>query len=56
MKNKLEVNADYFANDQACQVYVKGCLGGSTALDLNLYLRKDNPNAITSSKALLKHL
>ena len=56
MKNKLEVNADHFANDWARQVYVEGCLGGSVALDLDLYLCEDNPNAIASSEALLKYL
>ena len=56
MKNKLEVNADHFANDRARQVYVEGRLAGGAALDLDPYLREDNPDAIASSEALLKHL
>ena len=54
--NKLKVNADHFADDEARQAYIENRLAGYAAKDLQPYLRDTHPNQITASKALMAHL
>jgi hypothetical protein len=56
VKDKLAINFDHYPTDEAKFVFIKSCLGGAAAEDLQPYLRTTHPEQLTTSDALLKHL
>jgi hypothetical protein len=56
IRDKLSVNADHFADDQAMRVYVTSRLAGQAKMNLDPYLREEHPDRIKTTDELLTHL
>lgn len=56
MKNRLEVNHDWFADNTARMTDIEAHVGGTVSKNLLPYLKDSHPDQVTTSEALLQHL
>jgi len=53
---KLTVNADYFANEQACMIYVFGCTGGDAQGHLKPRFGPNSVKPFQTADEMIQHL
>ena len=56
IRNKLDINFDYFLSDKAKIAYIKEYLGGNTFVNFQPYLRNFYPDKINLLEKLLIYL
>lgn len=56
MRNRLDINHDWFANDKAKVSEIETHLGGTVAANLYPYLKDNHPFCLKTSEEVLRHL